>query len=67
MLNLSFNFYYSLYVYFIIEDGKWNVDFLYIVEIGSDMFISCIIVIEDEIWVVCGDIIYIISVDENEF
>lgn len=38
-----------------------------IVEIGSDMPISCIIAIEDEIWVACGDTIYIIPVDENEF
>lgn len=39
----------------------------HIVEIGSDMPISCIIAIEDEIWVACGDTIYIIPVDENEF
>uniref|UniRef100_A0A8W8JUS5 DH domain-containing protein n=1 Tax=Magallana gigas TaxID=29159 RepID=A0A8W8JUS5_MAGGI len=49
------------------KDGKWNVDSPHIVEIGSDMPISCIIAIEDEIWVACGDTIYIIPVDENEF
>ncbi|XP_056013747.1 uncharacterized protein LOC125646134 isoform X6 [Ostrea edulis] len=48
-------------------DGKWKVDRPNIVEIGSDMPISCIIAIEDEIWVACGDTIYIIPVDENEF
>ena len=49
------------------DDGKWSVDAPHIVEIGSDMPISCIIAIEDEIWVACADTIYIIPVDENEF
>ncbi|XP_078337280.1 uncharacterized protein LOC111137059 isoform X3 [Crassostrea virginica] len=49
------------------NDGKWSVDAPHIVEIGSDMPISCIIAIEDEIWVACADTIYIIPVDENEF
>ncbi|XP_061162853.1 uncharacterized protein LOC133172061 [Saccostrea echinata] len=47
--------------------GKWKVEAPSIVEIGSDMPISCIIAIEDEIWVACSDTIYIIPVDENQF
>lgn len=66
-LNSTSNFHHSLHVCLITEDGKWNVDSPHIVEIGSDMPISCIIAIEDEIWVACGDTIYIIPVDENEF
>lgn len=66
-LNSLSDFHHSLHVRLITEDGKWNVDSPHIVEIGSDMPISCIIAIEDEIWVACGDTIYIIPVDENEF
>ncbi|XP_062618694.1 rho guanine nucleotide exchange factor 10-like isoform X2 [Saccostrea cucullata] len=47
--------------------GKWKVEAPSIVEIGCDMPISCIIAIEDEIWVACSDTIYIIPVDENQF
>ena len=49
------------------DDGKWSVDAPDIVEIGSDMPISCIIAIENKIWVACADTIYIIPVNKNEF